>query len=99
MKYEKIYKKQPSILCLGLSYKENSDDLRESPAHKIYNMLKDKGFTVLGVEPNLITPNSEEYDIYDLIKKYDIIVKLVNHGKISNINKEIIPKNKIYIEF
>ena len=34
------YKKKEKILCLCISYKDNVDDIRESPAVKIINKLK-----------------------------------------------------------
>jgi UDP-N-acetyl-D-mannosaminuronic acid dehydrogenase len=41
------------IICYGLSYKPNVDDLRESPALEIALKLVSKGFNVTAVEPNI----------------------------------------------
>ena len=97
-KFRNLYKKTPSILCLGLSYKENSDDLRESPANKIYMMLKKEGLDVYGFEPNLLQSSFKQTNIELLIQKYDIIVKLVNHEKLKKFTKKSVPKNKIFVD-
>jgi UDP-N-acetyl-D-glucosamine dehydrogenase len=41
------------VLLVGLSYKKNTGDIRESPALKIISLLKDLGATVLGVDPHV----------------------------------------------
>ena len=45
--------KKPKIACLGLSFKPNIDDLRESPALQIATSLIAHGYEVVGVEPNI----------------------------------------------
>ncbi len=40
------------VVLLGLTYKGDIDDLRESPAFKVWETLENKGATVLPVEPN-----------------------------------------------
>jgi UDP-N-acetyl-D-mannosaminuronic acid dehydrogenase len=68
------------ILCLGLSFKPNIDDLRESPAVEVVDSLKAKGFSVACVEPNIGA--SENYELVDLsidLSEYDIVAILVGH--------------------
>ena len=44
---------KPVVACLGLAFKANIDDLRESPALEIFRALADIGkYEVLTVEPN-----------------------------------------------
>lgn len=45
--------KTKRIVCLGLAFKPDIDDLRESPAIEIVNMLASRGFDVSVVEPNI----------------------------------------------
>jgi UDP-N-acetyl-D-mannosaminuronic acid dehydrogenase len=40
---------------MGLAFKADIDDLRESPALQITKKLINDGFHVLAVEPNIIT--------------------------------------------
>jgi UDP-N-acetyl-D-mannosaminuronic acid dehydrogenase len=45
----------PVIACLGLAFKADVDDLRESPALQVTEMLAgEQGTTVLVVEPNIV---------------------------------------------
>lgn len=68
------------IACLGLAFKPNIDDLRESPAQAIARNLRDGGYEVLPVEPNL--ERSEEWVLRPLaeaLAEADLVVVLVRH--------------------
>ena len=73
--------KNPTIACLGLAYKPDIDDLRESPAVEIVQELKRRNVGQLKV----VEPNLESHDEFDLvsqneaIESADIIVILVGH--------------------
>lgn len=85
LQFELTHKRVPKIACLGLAFKPNIDDLRESPALHVYNTLKSEGFNVLAVEPNLNwhrTIDLVECD--DALEQGDIIVGLVAHRTFSN---------------
>lgn len=102
--FEKIKKvgekfKSPVIGCLGLSYKNDIDDLRESPAVKIVRMLRDANIgKIMVCEPNL--DNSEEFELFSLeevLQKSNIIVLLTNHKEFYEIDRESL-KEKIVID-
>jgi UDP-N-acetyl-D-glucosamine dehydrogenase len=40
-----------NIMVLGMAYKNDIDDLRESPAFDVYNLLEDRGATVCYHDP------------------------------------------------
>jgi UDP-N-acetyl-D-mannosaminuronic acid dehydrogenase len=91
----------PKIACLGLSYKPDIDDLRESPAIKVVkNLLKSDIGQIFVVEPNLRTiieslKNHENLALLDLdnaLSKCDIILLLVNHREFSQINVNLMPE-------
>ena len=71
---------KPRVACLGLTFKADVDDLRESPAIDIVIGLNHKGFEVVVVEPNI-----DEHSIFklvnleDALSLADIIVVLVKH--------------------
>jgi len=79
--------KRPVIACLGLAFKADIDDLRESPALQILHELVDKEVgTLLAVEPNIKTlPSSlieSKVELTTLEAALDvanIIVVLVDH--------------------
>lgn len=96
----------PKIACLGLSYKADIDDLRESPALKIVeNLLKSQIGQFFVVEPHLRkVPKSLEnqdnvaiVDLDDALSKCNIIVQLVNHLEFSQVNVNLIPA-KIWLD-
>src|SRR5690554_5109964 len=43
---------EPIVACMGLAFKPNIDDLRESPAVEVHEYLVEKGYKLLTVEPN-----------------------------------------------
>ncbi|OIO41816.1 UDP-N-acetyl-D-glucosamine dehydrogenase [Candidatus Pacearchaeota archaeon CG_4_9_14_3_um_filter_31_7] len=53
MKKLKIRLRKANVGILGMTYKENIDDLRESPAFKIAHLLKKKGANVFVFEPHV----------------------------------------------
>jgi UDP-N-acetyl-D-mannosaminuronic acid dehydrogenase len=69
------------IACLGLAYKPDIDDLRESPAVEVVHLLSARNKYVLRVvEPNLRThPEFELAALHDAIESADVVVFLVAH--------------------
>ena len=94
----KHYKKKPTILCLGLSFKPNVDDLRESPAITVVEKLAKKNLgRLIAVEPHIETLPKElkPYRMgfartltKELIAKADIIVPLVKHLSFETLQKK-----------
>lgn len=86
--------REAKIACMGLAFKANIDDLRESPALGVVNELKDDGFIVLAVEPNVESSKTIElYDMDEAVNKADIIAFLVRHRefiKLDTQGKEVI---------
>ena len=68
------------IACLGLAFKPDIDDLRESPALHVATALKAKGFDVMVVEPNIETHELFELSTLDhALACADIVAVLVKH--------------------
>ena len=75
-----------TIACFGLAFKPNIDDLRESPAMEIAELLSTwhSGKT-LAVEPNIhqlpkkLVGNCELATIDDALQQADVLVMLVDH--------------------
>ncbi len=77
-------KKKDKILCLGVTYKENVDDLRESAAKKIIDKLKKNIKNIHVYDPlNKSLNNINEKKLKNY--KFDLIIYLVNHDKLKNI--------------
>tara|TARA_A100001011_G_scaffold400203_2_gene513162 strand:- start:1647 stop:2789 length:1143 start_codon:yes stop_codon:yes gene_type:complete len=77
-------KKKDKILCLGATYKENVDDLRESAAIKIIDKLKKNIKNIHIYDPlNKSLNNINEKKLKNY--KFDLVIYLVNHDKFKNI--------------
>lgn len=71
---------KPKIACLGLAFKPDIDDLRESPALYVATTLKAQGFDVLAVEPNIESHNTLDLtDIETALETCNVIAVLVKH--------------------
>lgn len=80
LKFELANHKKAKIACLGLAFKPDIDDLRESPALAITKQLITDGADVIAVEPNINSHNDLEiYDFKTAIEIADIVVFLVAH--------------------
>ncbi|MBA3677883.1 MAG: UDP-N-acetyl-D-mannosamine dehydrogenase [Sphingosinicella sp.] len=68
------------IACLGLAFKPDIDDLRESPAMEVALALAEEGLETLNVEPNLSQhPDLSLVTIDEALEQADIVVILVRH--------------------
>jgi len=80
--------KNSTILIMGLAYKKNIDDTRESPAIEIMELLKSKGAIIEYSDPHVPAfPHKRDYH-FDLqsvpftaenISKYDCVVLATDH--------------------
>ncbi len=88
LRFELDNGRKPKIAAMGLAFKPNIDDLRESPALNVVKSLVSNGIDVLAVEPNI--NNYETIEIHSVetaITQADIIVYLVAHREFKNIEK------------
>ena len=85
--FEKDHGRRPTIACMGLAFKPNIDDLRESPALYIAKKLVNKDCTVLAVEPNIDKYQGLEIvSLKDGLEKSDLVVFLVAHKEFKGID-------------
>ena len=88
--------RKPVIACMGLTYKADIDDIRESPAMDIYIDLKKK-HDVLAVEPHLASSGKlETVPVEDALKRADLIVYLVAHKAFKG---KAVPEGKKVLDF
>jgi UDP-N-acetyl-D-mannosaminuronic acid dehydrogenase len=80
LEFEKAQGRKARLACMGLAFKPDIDDLRESPALYITKRLVNEGMDVFAVEPNI-----KFYDGLNLVnyqnavKEADIVIFLVAH--------------------
>lgn len=87
LKFENENGRKAKVACMGLAFKPDIDDLRESPALYIARRLKADGLEILAVEPNI--ENHKEFEIADYkkaIEQADIVTFLVAHKEFRNLD-------------
>lgn len=92
--------KNKKILQIGISYKEDVDDIRFSPSAELAFKLKKMG-AILEIYDTLFTPNDKmPLNFVDELnfKRYDYVLFCVGHKKIKNINLKKLDKKPIYFD-
>ena len=105
--------KESKILILGIAYKKNVDDMRESPAVKLMELLTHKGAEIQYSDPHIpVFPTIRKYS-FDLssvnltsknIAKYDLLLLVTNHDNfdysmIQKHAKVIVDTRGVYSEY
>ena len=97
LKFELAHNRKPSIALMGLAFKPNIDDLRESPAkyitQKVLQNSNNEEYFI--VEPNINTHSAFKLTPYkEAFEKADIIVFLVAHDEFKtlelNLSKKVL---------
>jgi len=85
--FEKEKGRKAKVACMGLAFKPNIDDLRESPALYITKKLIYDGLDVLAVEPNINEYKDIQITNYiQALEKADIVAFLVAHKEFEGLN-------------
>ena len=88
--------KGAKVGMLGLAYKANVDDIRESPAHEVLNLLKTKGAEVFVYDPH-VKSSSNAKDLDELFNKSDYVILVTDHNEFREMDLEKLKKHKIHI--
>jgi UDP-N-acetyl-D-mannosaminuronic acid dehydrogenase len=88
---------KPKIACLGLVFKPDIDDLRESKALEVATTLSSDGYDIIIVEPNIKSyENLKIVDLLEGIEQADLVCLLVKHREFLNSEiKEKLIKKKV----
>ncbi len=94
-----------NILILGITFKENCSDIRNSKVFEIYEILKNRKYNLDVYDPN-VDSSEEDLSEINLIKKndiklnfYDAIIIAVAHNEFKNIKLDNYIKSKSSIVF
>ncbi len=88
-----------NVLILGVAYKRDVDDLRESPALRIIELLKERGAEVAYHDPFVpVLPRTRKYDLglssvaltAETVASYDAVLVITDH---TTVDYELVVKN------
>jgi len=94
------------VLIMGLTYKENVADIRETPAKGLIKELKEYEIVILGYDP-LVDNIEDEFAIENVvsledIKNVDCVIAVVNHEVFAEITldkiKRLASRNPVLID-
>jgi UDP-N-acetyl-D-mannosaminuronic acid dehydrogenase len=83
--------KKPTITLLGLAYKGNVDDIRESPALKIKRIAENEGIEVKIFDPFVKTVTENASSLEVAVELSDCIVLVTDHEIFTTINPTTLP--------
>lgn len=88
------------ISVLGLAYKGNVDDIRQSPAMEIYNELLIQGNYEVSVFDPHVKVDFVCKDISETLYQSDLILVLTNHNEFKELNNDLLKtmNNKIIFD-
>ena len=87
--------KNTSIGVLGISYKANIGDTRESPSFKIIEQLEKMGAKIITFDP-FVKKHSTEKSLKDILKKSVAIIVATDHSDFVNtIDGDILKESKV----
>ncbi|MDG5801032.1 UDP-N-acetyl-D-mannosamine dehydrogenase [Marinilabiliaceae bacterium ANBcel2] len=102
LEFELKHGRRPSVAIMGLAFKPNIDDLRESPAKYIAQKIlqNSNNEDIYFVEPNI-----EEHKVFKLTnykkayEKADIVAFLVAHDEFKSLDLVNKPEDKVVLNF
>lgn len=90
--------RRPAVAFMGLAFKPDIDDLRESPAvYIVQKVMQNAGYTYYISEPNIIEhPIYKLTDVQDAYDSADIVVFLMAHSRFRHLRRS---SGKIELDF
>jgi UDP-N-acetyl-D-mannosaminuronic acid dehydrogenase len=89
----------PRIGCLGLTYKADVDDLRESPSLEIVRELRSRGIgEVLACDPHVSPARFTEFPLVSLsevVARCQVLVLLTDHRQFKEVPKKVLQEKVV----
>lgn len=87
-------KTKHTIGILGIAYKGNVDDIRETPSIELINLLKEYDFDIIAHDPYVncetITKLNIKYESYENVLKSDCVILMTDHDLYKSIKPEML---------
>ncbi|MGE0088175.1 MAG: UDP-N-acetyl-D-mannosamine dehydrogenase [Bacteroidales bacterium] len=99
LEFEIKHRRKPKVACMGLAFKPNIDDLRESPAKYIAQKVMQD---INNEDMYVVEPNIKDHKVFKLTlfeeayERADIVAFLVNHKEFSQLEYR---SDKIILDF
>jgi UDP-N-acetyl-D-glucosamine dehydrogenase len=88
------------VLVLGIAYKKDIDDVRESPALDIIELLQQKGANVSYHDPYAPSVRIGEHELksvpFDHLENYDLVVVVTDHSSVDY--KQVAARAKVVLD-
>lgn len=84
--------KDPKVAILGVTYKPNVDDMRESPIIKLVSLLRGHGISVTVYDPFVKGQPGITNDIMEAAKDSDLLLLGVHHDEFKQLDFEALGK-------
>jgi UDP-N-acetyl-D-glucosamine dehydrogenase len=88
------------VLILGMAYKKDIDDVRESPALDVFELMQQKGAEVSYHDPYAASVRIGEHTVkgvsLDHIEQYDIVVIVTDHSNVDY--KKVVAQSKLILD-
>tara|TARA_B100000989_G_scaffold11566_1_gene7889 strand:- start:8831 stop:10114 length:1284 start_codon:yes stop_codon:yes gene_type:complete len=101
-KIAKKIKKTEKILILGITYKKDVNDLRESSAIKLFKLFKDNKYNIFYYDPYITSFKIKNFTFkriknfkYNILKKFKNVILLTDHSSF-NYNEILKYSNVLY---
>lgn len=75
----------PRVTILGVTYKPNVDDMRESPILHLIEILQEKGIDVVAYDPYVVNREDISNDLWDATTDSDLLVLGVHHDQFKDL--------------
>lgn len=86
-----------TVCVLGLSYKPNVGDDRESPAHSVIHTLKTRGATVTTFDPYFPKESSAE-SLDDALASADAVILVTAHKELQSIDPAKLGRVEVFLD-
>ncbi|MCU5501395.1 nucleotide sugar dehydrogenase [Bacillus wiedmannii] len=77
---------KPKVAVFGVTYKGNTDDMRESPAVEVINLLHEQGYEVTIHDPYIQTNFFKTLSAEEALEAADLLLVLADHSEFSSMD-------------